>query len=199
MDLTEERFYELALLGEDAPERPILKTFVTEMVPESWRLAKGDPMSAIWPIDARIYMTGNERGLELCELIGTTKAVIIAGLRFKELLEKHCPDGTNEYLPVAIHDHRKRLLSDEYCIVNPLGVHDCVDLEKSDVLWESGPGSRVVGAYDLVIDRQRGAKAPQLFRPQYAPMNYVLRRALVRDIIASDLSNVGWKKLGVSG
>lgn len=194
------RFYALETLGEtDVEDRPILKNFVEEAESETWRFHKGEPCEAHWPDDARIYLTGEEGGIELCELIGTTRNVIIAGRRFKTLIEKHCKGAPIEYLPVAIHDHRKRRLSDEYFVVNPLGVHDCIDLDKSDILWDDGPGSEVLRVRKMVIDRKRGAMAPQLFRPEHRRVAYTMRYELMKDIKNAALLNVVWTKLEVTG
>jgi hypothetical protein len=194
------RFYHLSTLGDPGQvDLPVLTTFVNEVEPETWRFHKGEPVAAFWPSDARIYLTGEERGIELCELVGTTRNAIIASRRFKEMIQKHCANDPVEYLPLAIHDHRKRLLADEYFFVNPLGAHDCVDLEKSSVLWDNGPGSEVLGIDSFVIDRQRGSRAPQLFRPEHARASYVLRYELAVDIANTTLANVVWTKLEVSG
>lgn len=195
-----ERFYLLETLGEaNEIDRPILETFVNEVEPETWRFHEGESVARFWPADARIFMTGKERGLELCELVGTTRNAIIAGPKLKALIQKHCPPDTLEILPLSIYDHRKRLLSDEYSFVNPLGAVDCVDLERSSVLWNDGPGSEVLEIRTFVIDRRRGRQAPQLFRPEHARSDYILRYELAVDIAAANLSNVVWTKLEVSG
>jgi hypothetical protein len=194
------RFYLLETLGEPgAVDRPVLTTFVNEVEPETWRFHKGESVAPFWPADARIYLTGEERGIELCELVGTTRNAILAGLQFKELIQKHCPAGSIEVLPLAIYDHRKRLLSDEYSFVNPLGAFDCVDLGRSSILWDNGPGSEVLRIRTFVIDRNRGLHAPQLFRPEHGRSSYILRYELAVDIKNAGLSNVVWTKLEVSG
>jgi hypothetical protein len=192
------RFYDLAILGEShVRDRPILENFVDEAEGEIWRMHKGQSMAAHWPKDARIYLTGEEDGIELAELVGTTRNVIIAGPGLVALVKKHCKASQMEYLPVSIRDHRKRLLSDAYTILNPLGTHDCADLEESKVRKAKGTGALRLD--EVVIDKARGAKAPQLFRLHHRPMFFVLRYELAADIVAAKLPNVVWTKLGVSG
>ena len=194
------RFYELAKLGDpDDDDQPILDNLVEDVVDERWRLLEGEPMGKLWPEDARIYLSSKESGSELGEYVANTESVLLAGKRFVAMIKKHCKDVPIEYLPVAIYDHRKRLISDEYCVVNPLGAHDCIDLKRSDTLFDDDDPKEVLSVDDIVIDKKRGAKAPNLFRPEHARTTYIMRYDLIDEIADADLPNVLWTKLDVSG
>jgi len=198
--MDELRFYELDTLGDsEIDDRLVLDNFVAEMEDEVWRLLKGEPAAEVWPADARIYLTGDEDGLDFGEFIANTENVIVAGRQFVKLIRKHCKGVPIEFLPISIYDHRKRLLTAEHVVVNPIGSCDCVDLERSDVLWGKGKTKKVLSVDDLVIDRKRGAEAPQLFRPEHARSTYVMRFELTKAIKDADLRNVVWTKLDVSG
>lgn len=56
---------------------------------------------------------------------------MIVASKPRTLIEKHCPGVAIECLPFTLIDHKKRPYSTGYCIVNPLGGVDCVDVAAS--------------------------------------------------------------------
>jgi hypothetical protein len=172
-----------------------LEHFVDGINMESWRILEGAPLGKAFPKDARIYMSPQFRGMRLADLIGNTKGMLLVSTPFKEAIEKRCKGVEIEYLPVTIHDHRKRAHGKGYYIVNPIGALDCLDLDKSDIEWDDEEPGEVMHLEEPVLDRKKMKGAPQLFRVDKDPSVYVIGRELAREIYDQKLTNVFWTEL----
>ena len=202
------RFYKLWLMGNmdgtDGMRRPVLHSFI-----EGVGRMDGGPIAGQWPENARIALDSKEsRRLQgathaygpvlMGELIGTTCNSLIAGPKLKELIEPFCPGVPIEFLPLSIYKNgkAKRPLGGTYYYVHPVGFHDCINLEKSSVLWDDDH-KEPLRVREIVIDARRGATAPQLFRPLHDWSSYIIRYDLARAIRDADLENVLWERLAV--
>jgi hypothetical protein len=61
----------------------------------------------------------------------------------KELIAGMAVGGV-EYMPISIRDRRKKLLSKDHFMVNPLWAVDCIDLGRSKVLYSKKNPTRVI-------------------------------------------------------
>lgn len=191
------RFFLLDLLG-DANDASlcVITGFAKGIEMDAYRVKMGEAIADIWPADARIDMSRDQKGIKLSSVLGTTRNMLIAHRTLRDLVEEHCPGVAIEYLPFALHDHRKRLYSKDYWIVNPLGTFDCLDLEKSDIVWDkSRKPPRVSLLREPVLDRRKVEKAPQLFRIQERPAQLVVGVGLAKAIHDAKLTNVMWREL----
>jgi hypothetical protein len=204
------RFYQLWLLGDMhgkvGARRPVAHSFI-----DGVGRNEGEPIAGRWPKEARICLDSKEaRRLQgairaygpllMGELIGTTCNSLIAGPKLRELIERYCPGVPIEFLPLSIYRSQdaKRPLPGTYCFVHPVGFHDCIDLERSSVLWDDDH-REPLNVRETVIDAKRGAAAPQLFRPLHDWSSYIIRYDLAKAISDAGLDNVLWEKLVVSG
>jgi hypothetical protein len=121
--------------------------------------------------------------------------MLIVDPKFRKIIEKHTAGEKIEYQPVAIYDHRKRLMSDEYVIVNPLGAYDCIDLKASDVLYDEDNPKEILEVNDLVLDKAKAMKAPQLFRPEHSRSSYIIRYDIGLDMHQAKLTNIAIDEL----
>ena len=99
-----------------------------------------------------------------------------------------------EYLPFDLHDHRKRLLSKDYVIVNPIGTFDCLDLKASKIFIGIRT-SRRRRAWFIHPSLSAGKlqNAPPLFRIREEPSDLVISYDLAKDLKESNLTNLAWK------
>jgi hypothetical protein len=137
-------------------------------------MAEGIAASDRYPPDAHILLEKGS-GVKLPDLLGNTDSFLVVSKRAKEVIER-MKVGPVEYLPLAVHDPTDRPLSRDYFIVNPLGSLDCLDLEASEIEWFEGD---VVGIDRYVLDPAKVADAPDLFRIQEEPHEYVMSERLV--------------------
>ena len=84
---------------------------------------RGEPAAEIYPPDARVTMSPKFGGMELPDFVSNTRSLLIVSRRVKEVFEK-VNRGATEYLPLAIHNHKRRLASPDYFVINPLGTHE---------------------------------------------------------------------------
>jgi hypothetical protein len=189
-------FYLLQTLG-DANDSDLcfLDNFIDGLEPKSWRIAKGERFGDLYPANAKLYMDDENPGIKLGDLIGTSRNMIVASQELKKLVQKHCAQQDIEYLPFTLYDHRKRVYSKDYCLINPIGTFDCLDLKASKLLRDDDNPDEILSVTTPVLDKNKVKKAPQLFRMKYQPTNYVLGYDLAKDIHDRNLPNVIWRKL----
>jgi hypothetical protein len=152
-----------------------------------YKLGLGEPLGNEFPEDAKMLMSDKHPGMVLRSFIGNAQRYFIASGPLRSLVEKHCPAGI-EYLPISIIDHRKRLASTDYCLINPLGTFDCLDEGASKLKLNSK--GRALSMGELILDHRKMAEAPQLFRVARVPSKFVLGEALMNAITAEKLTNL---------
>lgn len=150
-----------------------------------YKMAIGEPMGDDYPEGARITMDASHPGIQLADLVGNSCGLLIVSRRVKEGMAR-VVTAPVEYLPVAIYNHKKRLASRDYFIVNPLGTRDCLDLERSEITWSDG---EVVDVDVFVLDPKKLDGAPDLFRIQEDPRTYVISERLAKELLPLDPTN----------
>ncbi|WP_163997995.1 imm11 family protein [Pyxidicoccus caerfyrddinensis] len=157
------------------PDYCILDDFPEGLGLDSYKLGKGERVGKDYPKNARIYMTDDFSGIALPDLVSNTRNMLIVSKKVKESIER-VNKGPTEYLPVAIYNHKRRLASADYFIINPLGTFDCLDLKKSRIEYHEGD---VVGVDEFVLDPKKLKKAPDLFRAREDPVAYFVSERLI--------------------
>ena len=97
-----------------------------------------------------------------------------------------------EYLPVSIVDHRGRIASPDYCIVNPINPVDCLDADKSGADWSELNEGTIDSIAKLVITEEKVPPARQLFRMKYFYDLILIRRELAEAINGSGATGIRW-------
>lgn len=165
------RYFEINTLGNDQDRALAFLDRGVEDCPDPGRLAAGEPMGPDYPAGARITLQLESPGLELPSLLGNAVGYLVLNTAMKAILERFTL-GPIELLPFALHDHRRRLMSRDYWIVNPLGTVDCVDREASDIeLFPEDP-TQIVAVNRFAFSAAKLAGAPDLFRVPEDPYHY---------------------------
>jgi hypothetical protein len=112
--------------------------------------------------------------------------IVISGL-LKKQLQKVLPPDQTQYLKVTILNHKGRVAADDYSILHPREVCDCIDLEASQVKWNPISKDVVRGCKKLVIHEQRIPSQLQVFRLKHWPA-----KVLVRKTLAAQLQKAGY-------
>lgn len=172
-----------------------LDSFVAGIGTASWRVGKGEPLRPVYPNDARIYMDSANPGIKLSSLLGNSQLMLIASSDFKAAIEKHCQGVEIEYLPFTLYDHRKRVYSQDYFIINPIGTVDCLDLKESSIVWDDEKQDSIIRIREHVLDRKKVKDAPQLFRIGRSPYTYAVGLELAREMQGRKLTNIFWTRL----
>jgi hypothetical protein len=161
-------------------------------------LGFGTPVAPEFPADAKIYLSKQSPGIKLSSFLGNIQNWLVGSSELKAAIEKHCKTGI-EYLPFTLYDHRKRVYSKDYFIINPLGTLDCLDMKASKIAWSKKIPDEIIEIDEHVLDRKKVQNAPQLFRIDRDPMVYVVGVELVREFKALKLTNIFLTELEVSG
>lgn len=194
--MSEQKFFLIETLGDaNDDDWCFIENFVQGLNQQSGRIHRGEPMTPIYPADAKIFLKGDETGLKLGSFVGNSRSMMLVSGPFRRVIEDLCVGVPIEYLPVSIHDHRKRPFATDYHIVNPLGTFDCLDEKKTDIEWDDDEPGTVIDVDDLVLDRAKMKNAPELFRVHLDPTSYVVGRKLARAIYDADFTNVMWTQL----
>jgi hypothetical protein len=150
-----------------------------------FRMAIGELMGDDYPTDARVYLDRSSPGVELSDLVANSNDFLILSSSVQKRLAGSLSEPV-EYLPLAIYNHKRRLASSEYFIVNPLGTVDALDRERSKIEWL---GADIVEIEKLVLDPEKLKHAPDLFRLKEEPSAYVISQRLIAQLTPPPPSN----------
>ncbi|MDH5729702.1 MAG: hypothetical protein OEZ58_11980 [Gammaproteobacteria bacterium] len=166
---------------------PLLSAYITG----------GQPAAADYPSDVQARMSDDRGGIVLSDIIANKNLSLIVHQTLKSVIETHCAQ-TCEYLPLSIINHKGRLASNEYYYINPLGTHDCLDLNKSDIEWSDD--GEVIHVNHFVLDKHKMNDVPPLFRIDQDRRAYFINQKLVDGIRAAkpDVTNLNLEKIEVN-
>jgi hypothetical protein len=146
-------------------------------VDDSWKLLYGVSRAGDWPDDASVAMDPEVPKDVALSDSPSGAGVVIVSARVKKVLDElgltQC-----ELLPVSLINHRGRIASRDYFVVNPLRVCDCIDLQASGTEWNPVDKTALTGVTSLALDRGAIAAGFDIFRPRHWPMKILLRRDL---------------------
>jgi hypothetical protein len=190
-------YYKINLMPRHNPDFCFLQDFPQGVGLNRYKFGKGEAFGDEYPEGARVYMSSKERGMKLPSLIGNIRSMLIVHQGVKETIEK-MNKGPTEYLPLQIFNHKKRLASDEYFIINPLGGWDCLDLSASKIDYLDG---KVADVLEIVLDKEKLKRVPELFRIREDTTVYVASHTLMQAVVKGDPkpTNLYIDKLPVAG
>jgi hypothetical protein len=190
------RFFD-TLGNADDPSLVFLEDFIEGIEKESWRVHEGTSLGPLVPPDPKISLRKENAGIKLASLIGNTRHMLVVSRAFKEVIESVC-GTTAEYIGISLIDHRKRVLTKDYFIVNPIGAVDCLDIARSDIVWSDDTPPELLRFNEHVLDRSKLTEAaPALFRMKEHSSIYVAGPRLEAAMRAHQpkFTNIRWTRL----
>ena len=163
-----------------------------ENVEDDYRLKRGVALADGWPSDALFRMNpAYPRDVKLADAVHSRggAGVPVVSPRLRAAMEALAPPDT-EYLPVTILDHKGRVASDEYAIVNPFRVVDVIDQEATLITWNPIDKELIADTVGLVLDPARLDPDASIFRPRYMPTRVLLRADLAAAIGGGDFTGL---------
>lgn len=164
---------------------------------KAYCMMRGVPAAPFWPKKPKIFLREENPGIKLTSLLGNTDSFVVVVSALKDVIASHCEGVEIEYLPFVLYDHRKRVHSKDYFIVNPIGARDCLNEQASGIKY--GPQDSILSIQRFVLDPAKIGNLPALFRVDKDPTEYIVRGDLAKAIEDGKLTNVILKKLDVSG
>lgn len=174
-------YFVLHTLTQDDPDLCILRNGPQGIEHITYKMMSGEPIRPEYPDDAQIAMSEKEDGMVLGGLISNTCSLFIVTRAVKDLILAHDRAHDQlECLPVKILNHKKRVASSDYFIINPLGTEDCLD-QKRSIIKRTKKGS-VIAVKEMVLDERKINPDKALFRPKENHHAYIARADWVRKL-----------------
>src|SRR5687767_2741713 len=190
------RYFFIDTLKSDDPKYYFIDKRPKGLGLKSWRMAEGAAVKSEWPVEPPpVYPSDDCQGVKLTSLIGTTLDYLIVSSELRDLIKEHCQSAEIEYLPIALYSKKKRLQSADYCLVNPVGAVDCLDLERSKIHYT--PKGEIVDVNKAVLNPAKLEGAAALFRIKESPRQYVVSEPLARAFAARPFTNLYIKEIEV--
>jgi hypothetical protein len=189
------KFFKIDVIGAMDPDDCFLESPPEGTDDFTFRMAEGDRVGAKYPPNARIYMDDEHSGIRLTSIIGNTNAFLIVSGDVKRAISAS-RTGEIEYLAVAIYNHKRRLASRDYFIVNPIGAVDCLDPKQSKIEYLE---KDIVAVDEFVFDAEQAAQAPDLFRVREDPRQYFISESLADVLRSLPATNLVLDEIRVAG
>ena len=152
---------------------------------DTFRLYDGSRLGDEFPRDVFFPMNPDHpNDIRLADSIPNFNSSIVVSNRLKELVESQQPADV-EYLNVSIHDHKGRVASSEYFVLNPYRVVDCLDVDASEVRWNRISKDRISSCRNPVFHFDTVDDDLLLFRVQHHPSTVLVAQRLV-DLITQE-------------
>lgn len=164
-------------------------------VKDAHELKRGVSRSKGFPDDAFFRMDPKRpKAVKLPDNVFNLPRVMLVSSKLKEAIEEAKPPKV-EYLRVKILDHKERVAADDYFIVNPVDLVDCIDKEKSEVGWNKLEPDRIMGCAKLVIDESRIDKKLILLRPKHLSTIVLVRRSFAEQLQAAEVTGLKFQEV----
>lgn len=151
-------------------------------VEDDYELSKGVSRAQRFPKDACFHMDPKyKKYVALADNIDNLNRFLVVSRRLKEFIESKSPPDV-EYLRVSIINHKKKVASDEYFIINPLRVIDCIDKEKTRILWNNIDPEKISACSDVVLHPEALDDSLLLFRPKHLEYYVMVHPDFAREI-----------------
>lgn len=148
-------------------------------VPKSYEIDNGVPRLQGWPGDASAAMNPNfPNDIGLADSLSGANFLVVSG-KAKQFIEQE-KAGQIEFLPMKIINHKGRVASDDYFVVNPLDVIDCIDKEGSGAEIDSLDEDMIEGVDQLVLKEDGIPKDLKIFRTKFWSGRILIRRDLAQ-------------------
>lgn len=95
-----------------------------------------------------------------------------------------------ELLPVTILNHKGRIASKNYFIMNPIGVVECIDLEKSVVEWNLIDTNLIDGCEQVIFKEDFISEDCKIFRPKFWPYLIIIRNELAEKLVGAGFTGL---------
>lgn len=141
-----------------------------------------------FPADAQVRMDPDfPDEIALADSLGSNGKLLIVNGRVRELFESQGVKDV-EWLPVAVINHKGKVVKEKYYVINLLRAVDCIDLEQGTIEWNDINPDMIATVKGLVIDETRIPSGLKFFRPARMQYAMMIHRSLAEAIEAEALT-----------
>jgi hypothetical protein len=158
-------------------------------VPKSFQIDNGVSRLEGWPAEAAAAMNPDfPKDLGLADSLPGATFQVISG-KAKQFIEKAAP-GNIEFLPMKIINHKGRLASEDYFVVNPLEMVDCIDKDASSVEFNPINKDVISGCAQLVLKEEVIPPDLKIFRAKFWRGMILIGRDLAQKMAQAGLTGM---------
>jgi hypothetical protein len=171
-----------SVIKEDCDKGNVFVLDIPEGLDRKYQLLQGISRLASWPPDlAAEFSKHRPEGMRLTDWIATPFGWLLVSDRFKKLLDDASAPNV-EYLPIKMKNHKGRLASTDYWIVNFLVLIEAVDRDRSAFEVDAAEDDKIFRFDRLVLLDEIEARGPVIFRLKEQPYLILVREDLVTRI-----------------
>lgn len=163
--------------------------------PRPYRLSKDGSLAQDFPKNVQLSMLPNY-GMELRDFVNSQSDVLVISERVKEFLEAQDDVENVEMLPVAVLDHKGRVVDEPFYIAHLLNHQDCLNGEASGgEVWPFKPDV-FASVERLILKEDCLDPGVALFRLNRYPYPVLVRQSLADRIVAEGFTGITLNELG---
>ena len=160
-----------------------------EGIKKAHQLSSGISRAEGWPTKVACRMSDEyPKDIELTDNLYGTGLTVISD-RVKKALADAKVNGV-EYLPVQVYNHKNKVASSDYAILNPLTVVDCIDTKASGVQWNDVEPELLDSCKKLVFKKGSVPETIQVFRPKHAEFVVLVRSTVAKALEKAKLTGL---------
>jgi len=156
---------------------------------DSFEISEGISRLEGWNPDASAAMDPSfPKDIGLADSLYGASFLIISGNIRRFLEGEDIPQL--EYLPLKIIDHKGQIASNDYYILNPRAIVDCIDAEASSVLEDSLDPGTYCECEQLVLNEEVIPQEFPVFRLMHWPHVIMIKRELSEKMKSSGFTGI---------
>lgn len=160
-----------------------------ENLPPDLRATQGGLFEP-WPADVRFHMDPNSpKQIQLPDWVDNLHNFIVVSKPLKDFIAESKPVDV-QYLPVTIVDHKGKVASTDYVVINPYSLQDAIDQQASVIDWNPIDPTLIAACTTMVLDESRIAPGASIFRLKHYPSKVLLSRELASGIKKAGFTGV---------
>lgn len=177
------------VIWKSANEEGLCSLLAPEGIKDSFELQRGISRNEGWSQDTICRMNDEyPNDIQLADNMHATGLIVISK-PMKALLVKENVNNV-EFLPLTILNHKGRVASADYFIVNALDICDCIDLDASEVEWNFIEKDLISNCERLVLKEEAIPQNYMVFRPKFKPNIILIHIALVEKLYAANFTGL---------
>lgn len=170
------------MIWEPKPEVGCCSLLALQNVERVWDLRSGVPRAKDFPESACFHMDpAHKKAVKLADQLYNRDGLPVVSSRVKAFIEGKRIDSI-EFLRVSIFDHKGRVSSEDYWIMNPLDVQDCIDTKNSKIVWNAIKKEMIASCEKLVLDTKHIDPRTVILRPKHLERVIVVRGDLAKGL-----------------
>ena len=188
------KYYDISITGETGQIDVYCyaKALPDELGFKHYYLREGLPLAPHYPSDpfkASIHLSPKYMGIKLGSLIGNSGGALLLHKDLIAVIQQHNVIEI-EVLPFTLYDHKGRVHSKEYAILNPLSIIDCIHMDLSGAEYDADDEDNPYSFNEIILDKSKLTDAPDLFRIKWASHEYAWSERLITSIQSNKFTNI---------